>query len=82
MPRWNRELLCGSERRGIRRRLDPRLRLEHPKEIDGDEGEDAGEQHDGRHQHRGRAPLVPRPSVPFVHAHHLRGVSLIRPPDA
>jgi hypothetical protein len=49
MPGWNRELLRGGERRGIRRCLDPRLCLEHPKEIDGDEGEDAGEQHDARY---------------------------------
>jgi hypothetical protein len=67
MPGWNRKLLRGSERRRIRRRLDPRLRLKHPNEIDCNEREDAGEQHDGRNQQCRRALLAPRPGLLFVH---------------
>jgi hypothetical protein len=58
VPRWDRELLSGSEGRGIRCDLDSRPRLEKPKKIDRDEGEDAGQEHDGSHQYRRRPKFI------------------------
>jgi hypothetical protein len=52
MPRWDRELLSCSERRGVRRGLGSGPRLEDPEKVDRNEGEDAGKEHDACHQDR------------------------------